>query len=235
MNKFTDRAQRVISLAQEASKHTRSGWVEPAHILLGLLDLGEGTAHKILLRTGVDAKKLRSQAEGSIPAAIVDSFVGEIKFSPHALRVLEHAMYEAQASVEEFVGTEHILIGLLCIEGTAVILRDNGLTASSCRQLIPELTERAPKVLMELSYEVPNIRVKLLATGEVETIGLAPGGSLGSSARFNTVDDFEQYIAVVKNDWLNSKDDKLGTSELRISLLSWIENHALPELKKIKR
>lgn len=230
---YTGNAQRALSRAEEAAKRTRHGRVEPAHILLALLDLPESAACEVLARGKVNAGSLRQQVGASIPPATAGAFSGEVVFSPHALLVLEHAAELAQASMEEFIGTEHLLAGLLGVEGPAAILRENGVSRSACMGLIWEKIEaRAPRVVYETSFEATGSRLKLRAGGEVEVNGFMPGGSMGSiMGRFNNVDDFEGYIASVKADWLESKGDIYGTRELRASLLEWLESRVLPELK----
>lgn len=227
----------MILGAQEASKRLRHSRVEPAHILLGLLDIGEGRGHQILLRSSVDVQELRRHLASSLLPSNVDLSLEDIKFTPLALRVLELAVEEeAQCSLQGMVGTEHLLIGLLRVEGTSDILRGTGLTLEMCRQMIPEISERSARGVFEISYEGTQSRIELLQTGEIETHGLQPGGSMGViMARFNDLDGYEEYVATVKDRWLNSDADEYGPKEFRISLLNWIESHVLPELRKLKQ
>jgi ATP-dependent Clp protease ATP-binding subunit ClpC len=113
MNKFSDRAQKVILIAQEEAKRLNHDYVGTEHILLGLISIGEGLAVQILINLGVDLKKIKSEIEKIVPPGDNVIILGEIPFSPRAKKVLEYAVDEANAMGHIYVGTEHILLGLL--------------------------------------------------------------------------------------------------------------------------
>jgi len=113
MNKFSDRAQKVILMAQEEAKRLNHDYVGTEHLLLGLISVGEGLAIQVLLNLGVDLKKIRYEIEKIVPPGDNVMVLGEIPFSPRAKKVLEYAVEEANLMGHIYVGTEHILLGLL--------------------------------------------------------------------------------------------------------------------------
>ncbi|OGS22635.1 MAG: hypothetical protein A2252_03385 [Elusimicrobia bacterium RIFOXYA2_FULL_39_19] len=113
MNRFTERAQKVILIAQEEAKRLNHDYVGTEHILLGLVALGEGVAAQVLSNLGVDLRKLRNEVEKVVGTGDNIMLLGEIPFSPRAKKVLELAVDEAGTMGHYYVGTEHLLLGLL--------------------------------------------------------------------------------------------------------------------------
>ncbi|HHV18800.1 MAG TPA: ATP-dependent Clp protease ATP-binding subunit [Thermoanaerobacterales bacterium] len=110
--KFTQRAQKVIAYAQEEARRLNHNVIGTEHLLLGLIREGEGVAARALKNLGIDANKVRSQVEMMIgvgPFAIQ----GPIGYTPRAKRVMELAMDESRKLGHNYVGTEHILLGLI--------------------------------------------------------------------------------------------------------------------------
>jgi len=110
--KFSERARRVLTLAQEEAQHLKHSYIGTEHILLGLLREEEGVAAKVLTNLGVSLDKVRSGVEfiighGEKPAT------GEIGLTPRAKRVIELAIDEARHLGHNYIGTEHLLLGLL--------------------------------------------------------------------------------------------------------------------------
>ena len=110
--KFSERARRVLSLAQEEAQRFNHNYIGTEHILLGLVRETEGVAARVLLNLGVDLNKVRSAVEfiigrGERPAQ------GEIGLTPRAKKVVELAVDEARRMNHTYIGTEHLLIGLL--------------------------------------------------------------------------------------------------------------------------
>jgi ATP-dependent Clp protease ATP-binding subunit ClpC len=113
MNKFSDRAQKVILIAQEEAKRLNHDYVGTEHLLLGLVSLGEGLAVQVLINLGIDLRRVKSEVEKLVPPGDNIMILGEIPFSPRAKKVLEYAVEEASNMGHIYVGTEHILLGLL--------------------------------------------------------------------------------------------------------------------------
>ena len=110
--KFSERARRVLSLAQEEAQRFNHNYIGTEHILLGLVRETEGVAARVLSNLGVDLSKVRSAVEfiigrGERPAQ------GEIGLTPRAKKVVELAVDEARRMNHTYIGTEHLLIGLL--------------------------------------------------------------------------------------------------------------------------
>ncbi|MFU0519906.1 Clp protease N-terminal domain-containing protein, partial [Gardnerella swidsinskii] len=110
--RFTDRARRVIVLAQEEARSLQHNYIGTEHILLGLIREGEGIAAKALSSKGVGLEGTRKQVEEMIGKGTV-SPAGHIPFTPHAKQVLELSLREALQLGHSYIGTEHILLGLI--------------------------------------------------------------------------------------------------------------------------
>ncbi|WP_427876951.1 ATP-dependent Clp protease ATP-binding subunit [Gardnerella sp. 2492-Sm] len=110
--RFTDRARRVIVLAQEEARALQHNYIGTEHILLGLIREGEGIAAKALSSKGVELDGTRKQIEEMIGKGTV-SPSGHIPFTPHAKQVLELSLREALQLGHSYIGTEHILLGLI--------------------------------------------------------------------------------------------------------------------------
>ena len=132
--KFSERARRVLSLAQEEAQRFNHNYIGTEHILLGLVRETEGVAARVLSSLGVDLNKVRSAVEfiigrGDKPAQ------GEIGLTPRAKKVVELAVDEARRMNHTYIGTEHLLIGLLREgEGVAAgVLESLGVTLDKIR------------------------------------------------------------------------------------------------------
>src|SRR5579859_5548663 len=111
-DKFTERARKVLSLAQEEAQRLQHNYIGTEHLLLGLVREGEGVAAKVLSNLGVELNKVRSAVEHIIGRGdrIV---VGEFGLTPRAKKVIELAVDEARRLNHHYIGTEHILLGLV--------------------------------------------------------------------------------------------------------------------------
>jgi ATP-dependent Clp protease ATP-binding subunit ClpA len=111
-DKFTERARKVLSLAQEEAQRFQHNYIGTEHLLLGLVREGEGVAAKVLSNLGVELNKVRSAVEFSIGRG--DRIVlGEIGLTPSAKKVIELAVDEAHRLNHHYIGTEHLLLGLV--------------------------------------------------------------------------------------------------------------------------
>jgi ATP-dependent Clp protease ATP-binding subunit ClpC len=110
--RFTDRARRVVVLAQEEARTLDHNYVGPEHLLLGLVREGEGTAAKALTELGVDLSAVREQTEELIGRG-QKSPSGRIPFTPRTKKVLELSLREALQLGHNYIGTEHILLAIL--------------------------------------------------------------------------------------------------------------------------
>ena len=107
-DKFTERARKVLSLAQEEAQRFQHNYIGTEHLLLGLVREGEGVAAKVLSNLGVELNKVRSAVEFIIGRG--DRIVlGEIGLTPRAKKVIELAVDEARRLNHHYIGTEHLL------------------------------------------------------------------------------------------------------------------------------
>jgi len=145
--KFTERARRVLTLAQEEAQHFSHSYIGTEHILLGLVREEEGVAAKVLTNLGAVLSKVRSAVEfiigrGEKPGS------GEVGLSPRAKRVIELAIDEARHLGHNYIGTEHLLLGLLREgEGIAASVLDSfGITLEQARaEIVHVLSQSAPR------------------------------------------------------------------------------------------
>ncbi|MFP5255589.1 MAG: ATP-dependent Clp protease ATP-binding subunit [Acidimicrobiia bacterium] len=165
--RFTDRARRVVVLAQEEARLLNHNYIGTEHILLGLIHEGEGVAAKALESLGISLEAVRSQVEeiigqgGSSPS-------GHIPFTPRAKKVLELSLREALQLGHNYIGTEHILLGL--------IREGEGVAAQVLVKLGADLSRVRQQVIQLLSgYQGPG--------GSAEKAGATAGpGSQGQEA-----------------------------------------------------
>src|SRR5437870_4058080 len=133
-DKFTERARRVLSLAQEEAQRFNHNYIGTEHILLGLVRETEGVAARVLHNLGVELSKVRSAVEFIIGRG-EKAVPGEIGLTPRAKKVIELAVDEARRLNHSYIGTEHLLIGLLREgEGVAAgVLESLGVTLEKVR------------------------------------------------------------------------------------------------------
>ena len=134
-NKFTERAKRVIHFAQEEAQRFQHNYIGTEHLLLGLVREGEGVAAKVLKSFDVDLKQVRKAVEqvigrGDRPVS------GEFGLTPRAKKVIELAVDEAHSLNHHYIGTEHLLLGLLR-EGQGIgagVLESFGISLQQARE-----------------------------------------------------------------------------------------------------
>ncbi|WP_438483520.1 ATP-dependent Clp protease ATP-binding subunit [Oleiharenicola lentus] len=123
MNNFTPRAQQVLALARKEADRFHHNYVGTEHLLLGLIKLGQGVAVSVLQKMGLDLETVRSEVEKQVGIGQESKTpVGSIPYTPRVKKVLALAGKEAKALNHSYVGTEHILLGLLR-EGEGVAAR----------------------------------------------------------------------------------------------------------------
>jgi len=165
---FTPRAQRVIQLARREADRFNHPYVGTEHLLLGLIVLGEGVAVNVLERMGVSLESVRYEVEKAVGQGPETKTVGNVPFTPRSKKVLQLAVAEAQSLNHTYVGTEHILLGLLR-EG-------EGVAAQVLKNLNVDLDGARAEVMRELD---PNFE-----PGEGgETEGAAKGAPDGKESK----------------------------------------------------
>ena len=138
--RFTDRARRVVVLAQEEARMLNHNYIGTEHILLGLIHEGEGVAAKALESLGISLEAVRQQVEEIIGQG-QQAPSGHIPFTPRAKKVLELSLREALQLGHNYIGTEHILLGLIREgEGVAAqVLQKLGADLNRVRQTVIQL------------------------------------------------------------------------------------------------
>src|ERR1700739_2751185 len=143
--RFTDRARRVVVLAQEEARMLNHNYIGTEHILLGLIHEGEGVAAKALESLGISLDAVRQQVEEIIGQG-QQAPSGHIPFTPRAKKVLQLSLREALQLGHNYIGTEHILLGLIR-EGDGVaaqVLVKLGADLNRVRQQVIELISGQP-------------------------------------------------------------------------------------------
>jgi len=154
-NNFTPRAGQVLALARGEADRFHHNFVGTEHILLGLIKLGQGTAVTVLGRMGLDLEKVRREVEEQVGQGPDVKIVGLIPYTPRVKKVLALAAKEAKRLNHTYVGTEHLLLGLLA-EG-------DGVAARVLNNLKIDIEKTRREILIELD---PNFRGTSTLTGE---------------------------------------------------------------------
>ncbi|MFH0964456.1 MAG: ATP-dependent Clp protease ATP-binding subunit [Planctomycetota bacterium] len=137
-DRFTDRARKVIQLANQEAQRFNHDSVGTEHILLGIIKEGSGVAASVLRNLNVDLKKIRLEVEKIVPEGANTAIMGKLPYTPRAKRVIELAGEEARQLGHNYVGTEHLLLGLIReSEGVASrVLLNLGLKLEEVREEI---------------------------------------------------------------------------------------------------
>lgn len=142
MNNFTPRAQQVLALARKEADRFHHNYVGTEHLLLGLINLGQGVAVNVLQKMGLDLQTVRTAVEKQVGTGPESKPSGNIPYTPRVKKVLALAGKEAKALNHSYVGTEHILLGLLREgEGVAArVLKSLDVDIERCRnEILSEL------------------------------------------------------------------------------------------------
>ena len=178
-DRFTDRAKKVMNLARQEAQRFNHEYLGTEHILLGLVQEGSGVAANVLKQMGIDLSKIRDEVEKIVKTGPSMVTMGQLPFTPRAKKVLELSLEEASNLGHNYIGTEHLLLGL--------IKENEGIAA---------------QVLMNLGVKLEDVREEVLDflgadTGEEEDdepgIGESTGGGGGggnSKSKTPALDSF---------------------------------------------
>jgi hypothetical protein len=122
LRNFTPRAQQVLALARKEADRFHHNFVGTEHLLLGIIQLGQGVAVNVLQKLGLDLETVRLEVEKQVGTGPDQKMLGNIPYTPRVKKVLALADKEAKALNHTYIGTEHILLGLL-LEGDGVASR----------------------------------------------------------------------------------------------------------------
>ncbi|MHC4957312.1 MAG: ATP-dependent Clp protease ATP-binding subunit [Planctomycetota bacterium] len=160
-DRFTDRARKVMGLARQEAQRFNHDYIGTEHILLGLIQEGSGVAADVLKNLDVDLKKIRQEVEKLVSHGTTMVTMGQLPFTPRAKKVLELALEEASNLGHNYIGTEHLLLGL--------IREQEGIAAQVLQNIKVRLEDVREEVLELLGAEVTQ--------GEEEETEVAPQGS----------------------------------------------------------
>ena len=179
---FTDRVRKVLAMAREEAIRLQHDYVGTEHILLGLIHEGEGVAAAVLQHLSVDLEQIHERVEESVRKGKATIALGELPYTSRAKKVLEFAMAEAREFNHSYVGTEHLLLGLL--------REEKGIAAQVLNSLGVSLDEARGETLKVLGTDVSPSEPAGIGGGDDVTGGPAASGKGDKKSKTPALDHF---------------------------------------------
>lgn len=163
--RFTDRARKVMQLANQEAQRFNHEYIGTEHILLGIVKEGSGTASSALKNFGIDLRNVRLKVEKMIQPGPDMVTMGKLPQTPRAKKVIEYAIEEARSLNHNYVGTEHLLLGLFKEqEGIAAqVLMMLGLDLKWTRQVVLDLLGTKDSVSVQVSNDTLDLAFEVAA------------------------------------------------------------------------
>jgi ATP-dependent Clp protease ATP-binding subunit ClpC len=237
-DRFTDRVRKVIYFARDEASRLQHDYIGTEHLLLGIVREGEGIAAKVLGKMDLDFEQIQQAVENMVKSSGGTLTIGEIPFTPRAKRVLELAIEEARLLGHNYVGTEHLLLGL--------IREGEGVAA----QVLSELgvdRKRVREEVLKLLGPTSSVKTRKAKKEKSETPNLDQfGRDLTQMARENKLDpiigrepEIERVIQVLsrrkKNNPVLIGEPGVGKTAIAEGLAQRIVENKVPEILKDRR
>ncbi len=197
-NRFTERARKVIILAKEEARRFNHDYIGTEHILLGLIREGEGVAAAVLQKLEVSLENIRLEIEKLVQPGPTTQIIGDIPFTPRAKKALELAAEEARSLGHNYIGTEHLLLGLIR-EGEGI----------------------ASQVLLNLGMDLNSVRNEVMSLLGSALPGMGPQGNQAAKSKTPALDAFGRDLtALARENKLDPVIDRTQEIERVVQILS---------------
>ena len=248
--RFTDRARKVMALANQEAQRFNHEYIGTEHILLGLVKEGSGVGANVLKNLDVDIKKLRLEIEKLVKSGPDMVTMGKLPQTPRAKKVIEYAIEEARSLNHNYVGTEHILLGLLReTEGIAAqVLMNLGLKLEDVRQEVLNLLGAGVE---DNAYQSMGMKMNPQASQAAKAKSKTPAldsfgrdlTELSAKSELDPVigraDEIERLVTILcrrtKNNPVLLGEAGVGKTAIVEGLAQKITGHVVPEILKDRR